>query len=343
MTEATREWLETLLDGRSLSEEHSAELMRALTDTELAPARAGALLAALRAKGEQAEEIRGFARAMRGLALSPALPADFECIDIVGTGGDGSGTYNLSTGAALLTAACGLPVAKHGNRSVSSRSGSADVLEALGLTLPLPPQESARCLRETGFTFFFAPAFHPAMKAIAPIRAAMGVRTVFNLLGPLTNPAAPPYNVIGAFSKDAARLMAESLAGLPAQRSFVVHGEPGWDEATPAGDFLLLDVNDGTVTESVRTPEDYGLGRCEPDALRGGDAVENAAALQRVLAGRDYGPHRDALLMATSLALEVAGRVSAPREGVTRAESAIDNGDAARTLARIVEFQPATE
>ena len=339
MADQTRYWLELLLDGKALVEDTAAELMRALATDDLPAARAGALLAALRAKGEEAAEIRGFARAMRSLAIAPALPDGFECIDIVGTGGDGSGTYNLSTGAALLTAASGLPVAKHGNRSVSSKSGSADVLEALGLTLPLPPSAAVRCLTETGFTFLFAPAFHPAMKAIAPIRAAMGVRTVFNLLGPLTNPAAPPFNVIGAFSEDAARLMADTLAGLPARRSFVIHGEPGWDEATPVGEFLLLDVAAGAVTESTRTPEDYGLARCDAETLKGGDAAENADALGRVLRGGDYGPHRDALLMATSLALEVAGRVESPREGVARAASAIDNGDAARLVDRLSAFR----
>ncbi|MEM1263107.1 MAG: anthranilate phosphoribosyltransferase [Pseudomonadota bacterium] len=338
MSEPTRDWLEALLNGQSLSETAARELMHSLTDESLPAPRAGALLAALRSKGETADEIRGFAQAMRALARVPELPDGLDCIDIVGTGGDGSGTYNLSTGAALLTAAAGLPVAKHGNRSVSSQSGSADVLEALGLTLPLPPADAARCLTETGFTFFFAPAFHPAMKAIAPIRAAMGVRTVFNLLGPLTNPATPPYNVIGAFSADVARLLAATLAGLPAKRSFVIHGEPGWDEATPVGSFLLLDVADGEVRESERTPEDYGLGRCSAEHLAGGDAAQNAAALQRVLNGEDYGPHRDALLMATSLALEVAGLVDSPREGVTRAASAIDNGDAARLLAKLADF-----
>lgn len=338
MTDETRDWLETLLTGQALSEETAARLMHALADPELAPARAGALLAALRAKGENADEIRGFARAMRGLANTPELPGDFECIDIVGTGGDNSGTYNLSTGAALLTAACGLPVAKHGNRSVSSTSGSADVLEALGAPAALPPGQAGRCLVETGFTFFFAPQFHPAMKNIAPIRAAMGVRTVFNLLGPLTNPAAPPFNVIGAFSAAAARLMAATLAGLPAERSFVIHGEPGWDEATPAGEFLLLDVAGGEVRETTRSPEDYGVARCDPAALRGGDAAHNATELSRVLTGEEHGAHKDALLMATSLALEVAGKAADAKAGVALAAAAIESGAAAALLDRLARF-----
>ena len=186
-----REILEQLLTRRDLSEAHAGALMRLLTTADMAPAMAGALLSALRAKGVTADEVRGFAGAMRALALKPALPEGVDAIDIVGTGGDGSGSLNLSTGAALLAAACGLPVVKHGNRSISSRSGSADLIEAIGFTLPLDENRAAECFVATGFTFLFAPYFHPAMKALAPIRAALGIRTVFNLLGPLTNPAAP--------------------------------------------------------------------------------------------------------------------------------------------------------
>lgn len=339
MTDSTQAYLETLLSGGALSESDAAGLMRALTDESLPPARAGALLATLRAKGETPDELRGFARVMRELAIKPAIPEGFRCVDIVGTGGDGSGSFNLSTGAALVCAASGLPVAKHGNRSVSSRSGSADVLAALGFPVPLDAERSAAALEATGFTFFFAPQFHPAMKAIAPIRAALKIRTVFNVLGPLTNPVEPPFNVIGAYSEAAARMMAETLAGLPATRSFVIHGEPGWDEATPVGSFLLLDVSDGRVDESRRTPEDYGLERCSPDALAGGDADENAAALRAVLMGTDDGPHRDALLMGASLALEVAGEVGDPQAGVARALTAIKSGSTQRLLDQLSSFQ----
>lgn len=332
MSDVTKDLLATLLTGDDLSESDAYELMIALTDEALPAARAGALLALLHAKGESAAEIRGFARAMRALAIKPEIPADFRCIDIVGTGGDGSGSYNLSTGSALLTAACGLPVAKHGNRSVSSKSGSADVLAALGMPMPLDVEQSARVLREHNFTFFFAPQFHPAMKAIAPIRAALGVRTVFNILGPLANPTEPPFHVIGAFSEAIARKMADTLAGLPAERSFLIHGEPGWDEATPAGDFLLLDVRTDSVSESRRRPEDYGVARCTPDALAGGNADENARALRAVLTGKDQGPHRDALLMGAALALEVSGDVATPMQGMQRARAAIDSGAAAKLL-----------
>jgi len=199
-----RDTLDHLLAGRDLREAEAAALLRALTDAELAPAMAGALLAALRAKGVTAAEVRGFASAMRSLALKPNLSAGLDAIDIVGTGGDASGSLNLSTGAALLAAACGLPVVKHGNRSISSRSGSADLIEALGFKLPLDEAQAAQCFAATGFTFLFAPYFHPATRALAAVRSALGIRTVFNLLGPLTNPAAPRFLLVGAYDADSA-------------------------------------------------------------------------------------------------------------------------------------------
>lgn len=327
--------LDHLLNGQALTEAEAGELMRALAAGEMDPALAGALLAALRAKGESADEIRGFAKVMRELAVDPCIPEGPAAVDVVGTGGDGSGSLNLSTGTSLLLAACGVRVVKHGNRSISSKSGSADVLEFLGLQLPLDGPAAVNLLVATGFTFLFAPTYHPAMKMIMPVRNSMGVRTVFNFLGPLTNPAAPPYQVIGAFSPQAAKLMADSLAGMPVERAFVIHGEPGWDEATPVGEFLLFDVRDNAVTEMRRTPEDYGVTRCDPDALRGGDAAHNGTELQRVFSGEDKGAHRDALLMGTSLALEVSGVVSNPKEGVQLAASAIDDGSAAALLQKI--------
>ena len=333
-----RTLLEALLEGRSLTEPQACELMVALTDSTLAPALAGALLAALRAKSVTADELRGFARGMRSLARRPQLPEVGPTIDIVGTGGDSSHSFNISTGTALLAVAAGARVVKHGNRSVSSRSGSADVLEALGLALPLDERAAGECLAATGFTFLFAPHYHPAMKAIAPVRAALGIRTVFNILGPLTNPAEPPFHVIGAFSTQAAALMAETLAGLPLQRAFVVHGEPGWDEPTPAGPFVLYDVRSGSRRQSIRSAADYGLPACTPDDLKGGDAASNARALRAVLEGRDHGAHRDALLMGASLALEVMGLVDGPRAGVERAAAAIDSGAAAALLAALAAF-----
>jgi len=327
--------LDSLLNGESLTEQQACELMHRLAAGDMQAALAGAFLSGLRAKGETADEIRGFATAMRELAQRPEIPAGAPTVDTVGTGGDGSGSLNLSTGTGLLAAAAGARVVKHGNRSVSSKSGSADVLECLGMPLPLDAAAAIDCLEATGFTFLFAPAYHPAMKAIMPVRGALGVRTVFNMLGPLTNPAAPPFNLIGAWSLDAAKLMADALSGMKLERAFVVHGEPGWDEATPAGSFTLFDVTPGQVRESVRTPEDYGFSRCAPADLAGGDAEHNAAELHRVFSGEDRGAHRDALLMGTSLLLEVQGNVQNAREGVEKAAAAIDDGDAERFLQKL--------
>jgi anthranilate phosphoribosyltransferase len=327
--------LDRLLDGQSLSEAQASQLMFKLAEGELPDALAGALLAGLRAKGETADEIRGFASAMRELAVHPEIPDGAPTVDTVGTGGDGSGSLNLSTGTGLLATACGSRVVKHGNRSVSSRSGSADMLECLGMPLPLHEEAAVACLEATGFTFLFAPAYHPAMKAVVPIRGAMAVRTVFNMLGPLTNPAAPPYQLIGAWSEEAAKLMAEALAGMPIERAFVVHGAPGWDEATPVGEFVLFDVVPGKVTREERAPEDYGVPRCTPADLVGGDADQNAHELTRVFTGEDRGAHRDALIMGTSLVLEVQGVASNARKGVEIAAAALDDGKAAAFLDRL--------
>jgi anthranilate phosphoribosyltransferase len=333
-----RGWLDGLLEQRSLHADEARQLLVALTDPDLPPPLAGALLAAIRAKGVTADELRGFALGMRSLARRPAITDTTDAVDIVGTGGDKSGSFNLSTGASLLAAAAGLKVVKHGNRSVSSKAGSADVLEALGLSLPLDETRAAACLDATSFTFLFAPHYHPAMKAIGPVRAALGVRTVFNILGPMTNPAEPPFHVIGAFNEATARLMADALSGMPLQRAFVIHGAAGWDEPSPLGPFLLLDVKPGSVSESRRTPADYGIAVCQEEHLLGGDAAFNAAALTRVLRGEDSGPHRDALLLGAALALEVTGRASSPLEAITLARAAIDDGRASAQLAKLAAF-----
>jgi len=325
--------LERLLAGQDLPESEAAELMRLLTEETLSPVLAGALLTALRAKGETAAEVRGFATAMRGLARTFSVPDEPAAVDVVGTGGDGSGSFNLSTGTALLTAACGLPVVKHGNRSVSSRSGSADVLESLGIALPESPDGARTMLARHNFCFLFAPYFHPAMKAVAPVRRALGVRTVFNILGPLTNPASPPYALIGAFDLPTAKLMAATLAGMPIRRCFVIHGEPGWDEATPVGPFTLFDVRPGQVRRQRRDPQRYGIARCTAGDLAGGDAAQNAAALEAVLLGHDEGPHRDALLLGTGLVLELSGHTRGLARGIARARHALENGTAAALLA----------
>ena len=309
--------LDRLLSGEALAEDEAYELMHRF------------------AAGEKGTGERGFARAMRELAVHPAIPDGTPTVDTVGTGGDGSGSLNLSTGAGLLAAACGVRVVKHGNRSVSSKSGSADMLECLGMPLPLHEPVADAWPEATGFTLLFAAGFRWAMEAVVPVRGAMGVRTVFNMLGPLTNPGTPPTQLIGAWSLEAAELMAEALAGMDVERAFVVHGEPGWDEATPVGEFVLFDVRDGEVMRTTRTPEDYGVSRCAPGDLAGGDAAHNAQELTRVFTGEDKGPHRDALVMSTSLVLEVQGTAGDAMHGVELANAALDNGDAAELLGRL--------
>lgn len=328
--------LETLVAGRSLDEVSAERVLVRLTDPALDPVWGAAVLTALRAKGESAAEIRGFARAMRRLARDPALGSPDRPVDIVGTGGDGSKSLNLSTGGAILAAACGVPVIKHGNRSVSSASGAADVLEALGYRLPANPAQAGADLRRVGFTFLFAPIFHPAMRVLAPVRKSLGIRTIFNVLGPLTNPAAPPHSVLGAFSEEVAATMAESLTELAVERVFVVHGAEGWDEATPVGPFVLFEVRPGSVTRLERDPRDAGCARCDPHDLAGGDASYNASRLRDALFG-ETGPHLDALSLAAGLALEVTGRARTMAEGVERARAAAADGTAGRLTERLVE------
>ena len=336
--------LEKLLRRESLAESEATEVALALASGSVPEAAAGALLAALRSKGETGAEVRGFARAMRGLASRPALPAGLEAVDIVGTGGDGSGSVNLSTGSAILAAACGLPVVKHGNRAVSGRCGSADVLAALGVPVPLDADAAARVFERTGFTFLFAPHYHPAMARLAPVRRALGVRTIFNLLGPLTNPAEPAYAVIGASTPRDAELLADALTALPVRRAVVVHGAEGWDEPTPVGPFQCLEVEDGFVTRRTRFPAEFGVSPCGARDLVGGDAGENARILRAALSDRPAGgPVREALVLGAALALEVAGRAPGPREAAALARGAIESGRAAAVLKGLASHGPEPE
>lgn len=331
-SETLRFMLERLLAGEDLAESQAEAAMHAMAGGEADPALAGALLAALRLKGESAAELRGFAQAMRELAIRPQLPSGVPVADVVGTGGDGSGSINLSTGAGLLAAACGARIAKHGNRAVSSKTGSADVLKALGLNWPKTAAEVTRALQSHGFAFMFAPWFHPAMKSIAPIRAALGVRTVFNLLGPLANPAQPPYMLAGAFSAQAAELMADTLSGLDIERCFVVHGEPGWDEPTPAGPFLLIDVRPGEVRARTVDPADFGIARCDPSDLAGGERDYNAATLEAALRGQGSEALNNALALQAGLVLELTGAASSFPVGLSTAREVLVSGAAGRLL-----------
>lgn len=321
-----------LLSGEVLDRGEAADLVAYLTTPELDPVVAASALAALRMRGETAEEVRVFAKGLQDLAVRPEIEDVSRAVDVVGTGGDSSGSLNLSTGAALLAAAAGAEVVKHGNRSVSSRSGSFDVLVSLGLDVPWDAPKAGEVFAETGFTYLFAPSFHPAMKSVAPVRQAMGARTIFNLVGPLANPACAPYLVVGAFNPEVARMMADTLSGMDITRAFVVHGEPGWDEPTPVGPYLFLDVTPGEVTETFEDPASFGISRCAPEDLLGGDPDENAGAIRGVFEG-ETGPHRDALVLGASLALRVTGL--APDEAVHTVTTTLERGGAGELLDRL--------
>lgn len=327
-----KELIGKILSGAPLSEGEAAELLEYLTSEDLNEAQAAAALAGLRTRGETADEMRAFARGLQELAVAPEIDDVSGAVDVVGTGGDASGSLNLSTGAALVAAAAGARVIKHGNRSVSSRSGSFDVLAALGLDVPWDARRAGAVFRETGFTYLFAPAFHPSMKSVAPVRQALGTRTIFNLVGPLANPARTPNLVVGAFSLECASMMADTLAGMDITRAFVVHGEPGWDEPTPVGPYAIFDVRPGSVSKGEEDPAAFGLGRCSAGDLLGGDADDNARAIEAVFAG-ETGPHRDALVLGASLALRVTG--SSVDEALDRAGAALDEGAAAALVDRL--------
>ncbi len=331
-----RDLVERIVSGIDLTEEEAGELLNHLTDPNLDPVLAAAALAGLRAKGETPDELRAFAIGLRRLAVRPIIPTDVPAVDVVGTGGDGSGSLNLSTGSALVAAAAGAPVIKHGNRSISSQSGSADVLAALGMSVPWDGAKAGEMFADTGFTFLFAPAYHPAMKSIAQVRTALGIRTIFNMTGPLANPARPPFHVIGVFSLDGAAMIADTLAGMPIERAYVVHGEPGWDEPTPVGPYHLFEVTPDSVTHTVEDPADLGLPRCQAGDLSGGDPAFNAAELMKVLNGQT-GPHRDALVLGASLALRVTGQANDQVDGLAQATAAIDSGRALALVNRLEE------
>jgi anthranilate phosphoribosyltransferase len=331
-----QEALADLLDGKELGRERSREVMGQIMRGETTPAQIGGFLVALRLKGETAEEIAGCAEAMREHVL-PVRPRRDDLVDTAGTGGDGAGTLNISTAAAIVAAAAGAGVAKHGNRAVSSASGSADVLEELGFELEQTPERIARSIDELGFGFMFAPSHHPAMRHAAPVRRELAARTVFNVLGPLTNPAGARAQVIGVYSKPLVRTIAEVLAQLGARRAFVVHGAFGIDELSPAGPNAVCEVVEGAVHERVIDPADLGIARCDPDELLGGTPAENAAAIRDVLAGADGG-RRDAILLNAAGAIAAAGHAEDLREGLELARAAVDSGAAAARLDELARF-----
>jgi anthranilate phosphoribosyltransferase len=325
-----------LLDRRDLTREDARAVMDEIMRGEATPAQIGGFLVALRAKGETVGEIAGCAEAMRDHVL-PVRPTRTDLVDTAGTGGDGARTLNISTAAAFVAAAAGAAVAKHGNRAVSSASGSADVMEALGFELEQPPERIARSIDLHGFGFMFAPMHHPAMKHAAPVRRELGTRTVFNLIGPLTNPAGARSQVMGVFSPDLARTVADVLALLGTTRALVVHGAGGVDELSPAGPNLVFDVGGERVTERVLDPVELGIGPCDPEQLRGGDPAANADTIRRVFAG-ERGGARDAILLNGAAALVAAGLATELSEGLELARGAVDSGGAADRLERAAAF-----
>jgi anthranilate phosphoribosyltransferase len=331
--------LARLLDGHDLTRAEARGAMDAIMSGEATQAQMGAFLVALRIKGETVDEIAGCAEAMREHVLV-VRPERQDLVDTAGTGGDGFGTLNISTAAALVAAAAGAGVAKHGNRAVSSASGSADVLEALGFELELTPERIALSIDELGFGFLFAPAHHPGFKHAAPVRRELATRTVFNVLGPLTNPAGARAQVLGVYAPDLVPTIAEVLAQLGARRAFVVHGAGGIDELSPAGPNLVCEVTEGSVRERVVDPFDLGLPRCEPEELCGGSPEENADAIRSVFAG-EPGPRRNAILLNSAGAIAAAGHAEDLSEGLALASEAVDSGAAAERLERLIAFSRA--
>lgn len=322
--------------GRGLTEAEMAAAMGTIMDGEATPAQVGALLVGLRMKGETVAEVTGAAQAMRQRVarVRHDLP---RVLDTCGTGGDGAGTFNVSTAVAFVCAAAGVPVAKHGNRAVSSRSGSADVLEALGVRIDLPSAALERCLAEVGLCFLFAPAHHPAMRHLAGPRRELGVRTMMNLLGPLTNPAGATHQLVGIYDGGKVAAVAEVLGRLGARRAVVVHGEDGLDEVSPCGPTLVAEWSGAAVRTSTVRPEDLGLTACTAADIAGGDAATNAAMVSRVLSG-EPGPARTTVALNAAFALYVAGEAATPRDGVALAEAVLDSGRASAVLAALVRF-----
>ena len=331
-----QEAIQTLLDGRDLGRESSREVMGEIMRGEATPAQIGAFLVAFRAKGETAEEIAGCAEAMREHVV-PVRPRRTDLVDTAGTGGDGARTLNISTAAGVVASAAGAAVAKHGNRAVSSASGSADVLEALGFRLDLPADRIAESIDELGFGFMFAPLHHPAMSHAAPVRREVATRTVFNVLGPLTNPAGARSQIVGVYAPELVRTLAEVLAHLGARRAFVVHGAFGIDELSPAGPNRVCEVVDGSLRERTIDPADLGIERCAPEELRGGDPQANADAILEVFSGANGG-RRDAILLNAAGAIAAGGLAEDLAEGLELARTAVDSGAAAERLAELARF-----
>ena len=319
--------------GATLSRDEAASTFDSMMSGEATPSQMGGLLMALRIRGETVDEITGAVSAMRSKMLRVKAPPN--AVDVVGTGGDGSGSVNVSTCASFIVAGAGVPVAKHGNRALSSRSGAADVLAALGVRIDLSPERIGQCVAETGIGFMFAPAHHPAMKNVGPTRVELATRTIFNLVGPLSNPAGVTRQMVGVFSRQWVLPLAQVLKNLGSESAWVVHGSDGLDEITLSGPTFVASLENGEIRTFEVTPEDAGFARVGGDALKGGDADANAVALQSVLNGKPSA-YRDVALLNAAAALIVAGRAKDLKDGVTLATESLDSGAAAARLKHLV-------
>ncbi len=333
MTETFRGLIGKVATGAALSRDEAARAFDQMMSGEATPAQMGALLMALRVRGETVDEITGAVTTMRAKMLRVTAPPD--AIDVVGTGGDASGSFNISTCAALIVAGAGVPVAKHGNRALSSRSGAADVLTALGVNIDLAPDKIAHCISEAGIGFMFAPAHHPAMKNVGSTRVELGTRTIFNLLGPLSNPAGVRRQMVGVFSQQWTEPLAQVLKNLGTDRAWVVHGSEGLDEITTCGPTSVAALEDGKIRSFEIAPEDVGLSRVKVEQLRGGDAAANAQAVEDVLEGKPS-PFRDVALFNAAAALVVAGKAADLKEGLHLATKSLDSGEAEGRLDRLI-------
>ncbi|MBI2829821.1 MAG: anthranilate phosphoribosyltransferase [Chloroflexi bacterium] len=331
-----KEAIQILIAGKSLTMDEASKVMEEIMNGEVSPAQFGAFVTALRIKGETVEEITGLAKVMRAKAIQ--VKTDGPVVDTCGTGGDGLFTFNISTTAAFIVAGAGLKVAKHGNRAMSSRSGSADVLEALGVKLELTAEQVERCLEEVGMGFMFAPAFHPAMKYAAAPRREIGIRTVFNILGPLTNPAGAKAQVLGVADETLVEKLARVLQSLGCHHALVVHGEDGLDEITSTGESWVCEVKDDLLTGYSIRPESFGLSRASLTDLKGGTAAENATILRKILSGAAAGPQRDVVLLNAAAALFAGDKVASLADGIAVARQALDSRKAIAKLEQLIKF-----
>jgi len=333
MSDQMKPFLATVADGTALDEAGARAAFNIIMSGDATPSQIGAFLMALRVRGETVEEITGAAMVMREKMLGISAPDG--AIDLVGTGGDGSGTFNISTGAAIVTAACGVPIAKHGNKALSSKSGAADVLSSLGVNLDCDMALVERAITEAGIGFLMAPRHHSAMRFVGPSRGEMGIRTIFNILGPLSNPARVKRQFTGVFSKEWIVPMAETLGRLGLEKAWVVHGGDGLDELTTTTTSTVAELDNGSVRTFEVAPEDAGLPRAAPESLKGGDAATNAAAIHALLAG-EHGAYRDIVVLNAAGSLMVAGKTTDLTSGAEMAAEAIDSGKAKVTLAKLV-------